>query len=57
MRGKALYFHKSQTEKLVIVLRADDSSFGMGENKVTLEVMAADKEKSGSLHGRHSTQN
>ena len=42
---KALYFHKSQTEKLVIVLRADDSSFGMGENKVTLEVMAADKEK------------
>jgi len=42
---KALYFHKSSTEKLIIVLRADDATFGMGDNKVILEVMAETKEK------------
>lgn len=42
---KALYFHKADKEKLVIVLRADDASFGLGDTKICLEVMALNKEK------------
>lgn len=46
---KALYFHKSDTEKLITVLRADEASFGLGDNKVILEVMAETKEKAESF--------
>lgn len=42
---KALYFHKSDKERLAIVLRADESTFGFGDAKISLEVMAATKEK------------
>ncbi len=42
---KALYFHKNSTDKLVIVLRSDESSFGLGEAKIIIEVMAQSKEK------------
>lgn len=42
---KALYFHKSDDEKLITVLRADEASFGLGDNKVILEVMAETKDK------------